>query len=271
MERTICKRCGKEVHVKGFPPGSKEAQPFCHNCDEYVPTETKEVPEPDPEKLHLSLRIDVAYDLNGMIKEDMKENLRFLAAYTIDKGMLTQDTSATVDEWTAHVHERRNVKADAELSDHDRAEVERCRRELAEEAYEKLKAKVEKSPLRRVTDGENDFVMDGADGVWIGIDNISVWVRRTKDGVDVQLSPTKCENHTQMDTCSALFAHAAEYKCPVCGEFNEFSARPLCMNQPSYDDNGRLNRNPTYDEEGRCPTCREKAEEKEEGDDDRPG
>lgn len=123
------------------------------------------------------------------------------------------------------------------LSDHDRAEVERCRKEVAEEGYEKLKKAVAARPLRLEEGSDNDYVLQGDSSVWIRIDNIAVWVRRTERGVAVELFPTQCESQNQLDSCETSFEAAAVWKCPECGEFNE-TGRAL-------------------DDEGYCPTCRD--------------
>jgi hypothetical protein len=133
----------------------------------------------------------------------------------------------------------RNVEADAKLSDHDRAEVERCRREVYEEEYKKLKKQVESNPLRLKETGENDFILDEG-GVWIEIDNIVVYVRRVEDGVAVDLTPT-VSPHETLDCCCADFGMAKEFECTECGNYN--------------NDGEGFN--------GLCSSCADKAEEEQ--------
>ena len=171
----------------------------------------------DEQVARIELRLDVTYNLNDESKEDMIRHLQAMIASAIGRSRLTGDTSAEVDSWKAIVLEKRNVDADAELSDHDRAEVERCRREVAEEAYAKLKKVVENGPLRSKEGAEaNDYILRDGTSVWIEVDNISVYVRRTEDGVAVELFPLKGESQHQLDSCKASFEAAAVWICPQC-------------------------------------------------------
>lgn len=116
--------------------------------------------------------------------------------------------------------ERRRISgADAELSDHDRAEVERCRREVYAEEYEKIEAQLAAHPLKLKTKGEHDFILEGADEFWVEIGNIVVYVRKTEDAVTVDLTP-KVSAHETLDCCSADFGMAKEFECTKCGKYN---------------------------------------------------
>ena len=72
--------------------------------------------------------------------------------------------------------------------------------------------------LRLKTKGEHDYILDG-DEVWIEIDNIVVYVRRTEDAVTVDLTP-KVSAHETLDCCCADFGMAKEFECTECNKYN---------------------------------------------------
>lgn len=172
------------------------------------------------EKLHLTLRLDVSYDPNNVDKGFFERSLENLARHAIGETRSFAGLSpGKIDGWGTRVLERRNVEADAELSDHDRAEVERCRREVYEEEYKKIEAQLAAHPLKLKTKGENDFILDGANEFWVEIGNIVVYVRQTEDAVTVDLTP-KVSAHETLDCCSAEFSMAEEFECTKCGKYN---------------------------------------------------
>jgi hypothetical protein len=113
----------------------------------------------------------------------------------------------------------RYIEDDVKLSDHDRIEVERCRREVYAEEYEKIKERLEAHPLKLKTKGEHDFILEGADEFWVEIGNIVVYIRKTEDAVTVDLTPA-VSAHETLDCCSADFGMAKEFECTECGKYN---------------------------------------------------
>jgi hypothetical protein len=285
MKKDFCRWCGKEVTDSGFPPHSKERQPFCHNCDEYVPTETRNIPEPKPlmrfsdrmaleeafcnwakengvaqipmnvaafidihpewlekftmlkemrarqkraeelvtpddGKLRLTLHFDVNYDLGGESADYIKRSLEQLAHRAVGEGLLTGASEATVDDWKASVFERQfNVNGE-ELSDNDRAELERCRREVYQEEFEKLKKEFEasKGVLSREGTEPNDYVMKEETGAWIRHKNLVAYVRASDDGLAVDITPHVCADET-LDVAFSSFDEAKNYECKTCGQY----------------------------------------------------
>jgi hypothetical protein len=222
--------------------------------DPYYYKEFDSMPKSEPENAHLLLSLYVSYELGGVEKNLMKQALEDLVQRAIGEGLLTGETPATVDAWSAHVSEcgesdikpelcwldrntvERNVDG-VELSDHDRAEIERCRKEVFEEECGKLKAEIDKFPL--TLKQETDLIWkDDNNSIWIEIENVAVHISKTDDGVAVDLCPTLCESHHTLDCCNTTFDEATEVKCRECGQYNG-------------DGDG-------FD--GMCPSCADKSE-----------
>jgi len=173
--------------------------------------------QPPADKAHLSLRLDVTYDLDGDSKENMIANLDHFARFLIGEGLLTGVSPATVDSWKASIIEREfNVNGE-ELSDNDRAEIELGRRKFFESAYADLK-KAYKGVLR-IEGEENDYVMEEETGVWIRHKNLVAYIRASEDGLAVDITPSVCADET-LDCCYTEFEAAKDLECPTCGKYN---------------------------------------------------
>jgi hypothetical protein len=99
----------------------------------------------------------------------------------------------------------RNAEADNELSDHDRAEVERCRREVYEEAAEKGALILDLA----AGDGADYILKEDHNSCWITVGNLSVYVVRTDEGVSVDVYPHFKEAESgPISSLWALFADA---------------------------------------------------------------
>jgi hypothetical protein len=144
MEITVCGWCGKEVTDKAFPPGSKEAQPFCHNCDSYVPTKTEEIHSKwNLDAIQFPRLLDelAAIGVPQLLKEGEWDALEESMDLPRERIMELFGRASTA--WQNIKNGvLRNIDADSELTGHDRAEVERCRKEVYAEEYEKLKEKL---------------------------------------------------------------------------------------------------------------------------------
>jgi len=244
MNDQICARCGAIVNTKGTRGY------FCHDCDDWVPTKTK-VQEASRELTTLSLRLDVAYDLNGMTAKDMKQVLEHLVANAICNGMLTGDTPAEADAWDTQITEIGPIApivADAQLSDRDLAEVERCRREAYAEEYTAVKATLDEIETGALTHNqERDYTLkEDQTSCWITVDNLSVYVHRTDEGVIADILPRKGEAGDPIASCYAFFTEGSIF-CRVCEkEFVEAGSRDGSV--------------------GICSDCFDKAEVKEDED-----
>jgi len=65
----------------------------------------------------------------------------------------------------------------------------------------------------RHTEGETDFELsENYQSCWITVNDVSVWVRRTEDGVEVQLFPYRLESHDPLDVAFVSHDDAAEIK-----------------------------------------------------------
>lgn len=80
-------------------------------------------------------------------------------------------------------------------------------------------------------EGESDYVLRKKhDSVWITINNISVYVRRTDEGVAVDLYPKGDEMEDSMCGTWALFSEAEPDYCMGCGR-----AEDACSAHPCAD------------------------------------
>ena len=58
-------------------------------------------------KLKLRLVLDVSYDLEGTAPEELKHNLNEIVKRAAGEGLFTNETPATVDQYSYQVKERR--------------------------------------------------------------------------------------------------------------------------------------------------------------------
>lgn len=82
---------------------------------------------------------------------------------------------------------------------------------IAREACKVARAALAELPESEVLDGSVDYVMaEGAEDqrLWIGVDNISVYIRRNDEGVSVDLYPLGAEDGDSMAGTWALFQDA---------------------------------------------------------------
>lgn len=62
-------------------------------------------------------------------------------------------------------------------------------------------------------DSDSDYnLIDGAQSCWITVNDVSVWVRRTDEGVEVQLFPHHLESHPPVDMAFVSHEEAAKRK-----------------------------------------------------------
>ena len=54
-------------------------------------------------QVKLRLTLDITYDLNGVEEGCMREHMKDIARVAAGNGLMTGETPATVDEWTAKV------------------------------------------------------------------------------------------------------------------------------------------------------------------------
>ena len=74
---------------------SCDSDGYCDYCGEQ-----DEVPS---KRVKLRLTLDITYDLNGVDDGVMRENMKDIANRAAGDGLMTGETAATVDEWTAKV------------------------------------------------------------------------------------------------------------------------------------------------------------------------
>jgi hypothetical protein len=99
--------------------------------------------------------------------------------------------------------------------------------------------------------GDHEFTLkEGHDTVWITVNNISVYIRKTPspakgedhDGIMVKIYPKKCEDRHYLSSIGATFDEAADVQCRKCGLYNGGG--------DGFD--------------GMCPSCADKDEEQRE-------
>jgi hypothetical protein len=148
------------------------------------------------EKLHLTLRLDVTYDPNGVKKEWLEAALHDVVKYAMSNGMLTGPSEAEVDEWSANVSE---TKEGALIHDVNAG------------------------------DGADYTLKDDHNSCWITVGDLSVYVHRGGDpGVIVDIYGHGGEMEEPLASCYAFESEAHEM-CEECGEIMDIC--PVCLAQ----------------------------------------
>jgi hypothetical protein len=103
-----CNTCGRLLDQVG-DPASKDCGGDCLACmaEAGDPECQVQIHAPDePQTVRLRLTLDVTYTLNGNSVADMQDRLRQAVEHAIGNGMLTGDSAAEVDEYSAEVVEQ---------------------------------------------------------------------------------------------------------------------------------------------------------------------
>lgn len=83
--------------------------------------------------------------------------------------------------------------------------------------------------LKRISDTDYELKED-QNSVWITVDNISVYIRRTDEGVSVGLYPKGREMDDEICGTWCLFTEAEEPECSGCGR-----TESQCSSHPCRD------------------------------------